>query len=149
MKMCLTGFAGMLAAPGPFSCSQQPNSVLYSGVWFAALDGTAPSTYSSGCQYSYVQLPSGWVVADDNSVSRSAIAAYRWGTDVMVVANGYAYGTSNYYTGRLYSTSQLYSDGAGGYRPANCNLRILIQCWKSGKCISILLLFLSNEVCSV
>ena len=149
MRKHLTGSARLLAAPGPFSCSQQHNSVLYSGVWFAALDGTASSTYSSGCQYSYVQLPSGWVVAADNSVSRSAIAAYPWGTNFMVVANGYAYGTSNYYTGRLYSTSQLYSDGGGGYRPANCNLRILIQCWKSGKCISILLLFLSNEVCSV
>ena len=46
---------------------------------FAALDGTSPTDYSPACQTSYIQLPSGWILAPDNEVSQGVILAYPWG----------------------------------------------------------------------
>ena len=97
----------------------------YSGVQFAALDGANPSDSSSGCQSSYIYLPSGWIIAPDNSVSRSAIGSYPWGTDKMVMADGYAYYTSRYGYGGYGSSYLSFSSGA--YMPRSCNMRILIQ----------------------
>ncbi len=112
------------------ACSKKSNSLFYSGVWFAALDGTAPSDTSVSCQTSYIQPPTGWSLAMDNAVSQGAIRAYPWGTHVMVVASGNSYGTSLYTIG-LFSSSMVVSDGSGRFKPSGCSLRILIQCDQS------------------
>ena len=101
-------------AAGPVSCriarGLRTSSIAYSGVVFAALDGTDPLDSSAGCQGSSIRVPSGWILAPDNAVSQGVIRAYPWGTLVVVVANGNAY------------------DSAGGYKPNLCSLRILIEC---------------------
>jgi hypothetical protein len=108
----------------------QRNSILYSGVWFAALDGTAPSQTSVGCQRSFLRIPTDWVLAPSNSLSQSVIRAYPWGTYLVVLADGNAYGSSIVSFG-LSLSSVLFTDGAGGYIPGYCDLRILIQCGES------------------
>jgi hypothetical protein len=58
------------------------------------------------------------------------VRAYPWGTNLVVLADGNAYGSSVFSFGFLLS-SVLLSDGAGGYIPGYCDLRILIQCGES------------------
>jgi hypothetical protein len=108
-------------------------SVTYSGVVFAALDGTSPSGYSYGCQTAYVQLPSGWIIAPDNAASQEVIRAYPWDTAVMLVANGNSYGTALYRAG-LWASNGLLYNGAGGYMPGACYFRVLIQCDSCSLC---------------
>lgn len=114
------------------ACTRLSNSVLYSGILFAALDETAPSATSISCQTSYIQLPTGWILAQDSAASQGVIRAYTWGTHVMVVAGGNSYGTF-LYTAGLFSPSMLMSDRAGWYKPSGCSLRVLIQCSEYGQ----------------
>ena len=86
------------------------------------------------CQNYSLPLPLGWVLAADNADSRYIIGAYRWGTDAMVVANGYGYSGSYWavtaqdpqprlpgtYHGSLFlitsgSTYKTINCGIGGY----------------------------------
>jgi hypothetical protein len=113
----------------------ETNAVEYKGLAYRTLDGTSPlDTSNSKCQNYDLALPSGWALAADNADSRYVIGSYRWGTHALVVANGYAYWTTNQgsYAGSLWSSGFLSTSGST-YRIINsCNTLILIS--KSGAC---------------
>ena len=69
----------------------ETNAVEYKGLVYRTLDGMSPLDTNFKCQNYYLPLPSGWALAADNDDSRYIIGAYRWGTDALVVANGYGY----------------------------------------------------------
>ena len=108
------------------SCSQHPNAILFSGTWFAALDGTSPNDSYRDCQLSFTQLPAGWILAVNNDVSQNVIQTYPWGTFVMAVADGFSYWTYPY--SGPWIQNVLISNGNEGYVPKYCDLRVLIQC---------------------
>ena len=66
------------------------------------------------------------ISSPDTSETRSVIAAHPWSTAVVVMSNGVAIGTSNYETGRIWSTNCLVWSG-NRVKPCNCNLQILTR----------------------
>ncbi len=79
--------------------SADGKTVIYKGYGYKTLDETSPNSgpYSynnRGCQTSYIALPSGWSVADENEDSKRVIGAFSWGTYCLAVANGNSYATS-------------------------------------------------------
>jgi hypothetical protein len=79
--------------------------------------------YSSTCQNYYASLPTGWIIAPDNSDSYTVITAYTWSTTVMLTSgNGYCTAECGGYN---YGSSYLRTDGS--YYLSNiCNGQILI-----------------------
>ena len=104
----------------------ETNAVHYKGLVYRTLDGTSPHDTGYKCQDYYLGLPSGWALAADNADSLAVISSYPWGTHVMVLANGRAYGTRAYSTGSLCSYSGLSTSGST-YKVANCHFLILIS----------------------
>jgi hypothetical protein len=116
--------------------------IAYAGQNYAALDGWSPTDEdTSGCQSSYLSLPDGWSIAQNNANSISVIASYPWGTDLMVLADGSQFYTRNSrYSGMAGQSRTWYccSDGATAlgqstdsygnaqYRVNACARRILI-----------------------
>jgi hypothetical protein len=74
----------------------ETNAVEYKGLVYRTLNGVSPLDTNFQCQNYYLPLPSGWVLAADNADSRYIIGAYLWGTDALVVANGYGYRGGSY-----------------------------------------------------
>ena len=94
------------------------------GMQYALLDNTDPTVISSGCQTTGYSIPTGWKVAPDTPLHRSALSCYPWGTDCVLFANG------NSYTPQLDAcrTNDLLKEGPNTdcHRPASCNTRILL-----------------------
>jgi hypothetical protein len=108
----------------------EANAVEYNGLLYRTLDDvTSPlNTCACNCQNYYLGLPSGWALAADNADSIYVIRSYRWGTQVMLVANGYGYYTASEESsaGQYWSSGYLYTSGST-YKAGACNLLILIS----------------------
>ena len=71
------------------------NSIrLTTGIEYAAVDMRNPNTLALSCQVGAVTLPSGWIIAEDNSVARQVISEHPWGATCVVLATGLAYSTA-------------------------------------------------------
>ncbi len=104
----------------------ESNAVEYNGRVYRTLDGTSPlDAGSSKCQNYYLALPSGWVLAADNADSLYVITSYRWGTNAMVVANGYTYYTAQ--ENAYYSYYTALSTSGSTYKVMSCISLILIS----------------------
>jgi hypothetical protein len=106
----------------------ETNAVEYNGRVYRTLDGASPLDTSARCQNYYLGLLSGWALAADNADSQYVIRSYRWGTHVMVVANGYAYCTASQGSGAGsfwgYGVLRMYGSE---YIVNSCNHLILIS----------------------
>jgi hypothetical protein len=101
----------------------ETNAVEYNGRVYRTLDGASPLDTSLRCQNYYLGLPSDWALAAGNADSLHVIRSYRWGTSVMVVANGVGYWTGR---GDYYSNTGLSTSGST-YMVTQCHLLILIS----------------------
>ena len=105
--------------------------VIHDGRAWATLDATEPQESGIACQDYWLALPEGWQVAPepDAAVRANVIGAYGWGTDHLIVANGYTYWTANgtpkgQNPGEYYTNEWLFQN-SNEYQ-ARCYARILI-----------------------
>jgi len=102
----------------------------YKGYEYRALDGTAPTDTSSGCQVEYMALPvGGWSLTEYNADAVAVTAAYHWGTIVVVYADGRGVFTARWgspYAGSTHGSDRLDQSG-NTYKPSVCQNRILLR----------------------
>jgi hypothetical protein len=58
------------------------------GGIYATLDNVAASATEASNQADVVAIPNGWSVAPADAAAHQAAAAYPWGTDCLVLADG-------------------------------------------------------------
>lgn len=68
-------------------------TVVYNGNSYRCLAGWRKNADYTGCQNSFIDIPSGWRIADDTADSQHVIGSYKWGTHTLVVANKTVIGT--------------------------------------------------------
>jgi hypothetical protein len=110
------------------------NTVTSGGRVFATLDFTDPSKGCCECQGSYLSIPEGWKLAENDAVSQSVITGNSWGTAVVFLGDGCGYVASDFYdynyymnyNSGLYYCTSLYVSGST-YKPPICDTRILIE----------------------
>ena len=106
--------------------------VSYNGVFYAALDGTHPDNAMVGCQYDYLPLPDGWMLAEEGEATKLVANSFDWGTHVVTTA-GRGYNTKACLS--CSPVSQLTTDnGNGEFKPDTCYDRVLIQTTTWKKC---------------
>lgn len=66
-------------------------AVTVAGLQYSLLDGTEPESATLGCARERVHLPSGWLLAPVVPETFRALALHAWGTDCVVLADGYGY----------------------------------------------------------
>ena len=103
-------------------------TIVYNGYEYRTLDGTSPSQTASGCQSYYLPLPSGgWELAPGDAESIEVTAAHPWGTDVLVMSNGYGYRTQNLPPPGAYLFDSVLLTSGSQYRVDVCNGHILMR----------------------
>jgi hypothetical protein len=130
-----------------------PYSVSYGYQHNLLYDFLMSSDYGAGCQSSYLAVPPGWIIAPYDSYSQYVIQNYFVYADLIILADGCAYGTRRFYGANLkYACNFLLSSrsfytttgpgsgwGAGsngggpytgtpGYMGISCSSQILIRC---------------------
>eukprot|EP00285_Hemiselmis_virescens_P011749 CAMPEP_0173393108 /NCGR_PEP_ID=MMETSP1356-20130122/21915_1 /TAXON_ID=77927 ORGANISM="Hemiselmis virescens, Strain PCC157" /NCGR_SAMPLE_ID=MMETSP1356 /ASSEMBLY_ACC=CAM_ASM_000847 /LENGTH=1129 /DNA_ID=CAMNT_0014351075 /DNA_START=21 /DNA_END=3410 /DNA_ORIENTATION=+ len=108
----------------------QPDAKRVGDYEYALIDRSNPDDRRVGCQRHYHDLPAGWEIAPDNADVIRAIAAKPWGTHVVVVASGRAYGTSTYPpAGRAFNggSTRWLSRSGSKYKPSLCHARVLMR----------------------
>jgi hypothetical protein len=98
----------------------------YNNYEYAMLDGTKANNNAVACQNNWLPLPAGWELAPfSEDVAKNVIAAHNWGTSVVVFSNGQGWGTKSY-GGNIFGGS-WFSQSGNQYKPAGCNMRMLIR----------------------
>ena len=105
---CTACAAGYYSMSGQSQCTvfptgttnsiQPTNFITVYGHKYATLANTNPSLGGATCQYTYLSLPVGWIIAPNNCQSWFALGCNYWQTYVAVLADGTAYDTQQYYT---------------------------------------------------
>ena len=101
---CPDGYKSSLAgswncttcAEGFYVVNAITNVVQYNSYFYATLSNGPINGTVDSCQSGYVTLPYGWVIAPDTAESRTVIGSHSWSTDVVIVANNFAYSTASY-----------------------------------------------------
>jgi hypothetical protein len=100
------------------------NYVVFNQTRFATIDNVVPEDTAVGCQSGSLSVPSGWTVAANTPDAVGAIMSYQWGTLCLVVNDGFSYTTRG---GVECGRGQLVSDSNGGFRPLECQRRVMIS----------------------
>lgn len=102
------------------------NAVVHNGKVYSLLTHVPPDSTLLYCQEVFLPVEDGFQIAPDDEDSRTVIGGHKWGTQMVVLANGNAYFTLNLGSpGSLWGSGQLLQDGPNFFKPLNCHLQIL------------------------
>ena len=110
---------------------RERNMVVYNGNIYKTLADWDKNDTNVVCQnagwgyQTYMEIPNGWRIADDNQDSRQVIRSKPWKTHVLVLSNGNSYGTSGFTDGSFYSSGMLLRSG-NSYSQNVCHGGILL-----------------------
>ena len=90
--------------------SEDDYTVSYKGKLYKCLAGWKKNDPRILCQTWFIDIPSGWRVADNNGDSRHVIMTNAWGTHSMVVNDKRVYGTPSWNTGNFVDGWKDYID---------------------------------------
>ena len=81
--------------------------MIYNNKTYAVLSHADPNGAGSACQSGYMSVEPGFVLAPQDADSLAVIAAHKWSTTVVILANGVSY---------FSKSNALYSNGANKLR---------------------------------
>ena len=110
---------------------RERNMVVYNGNTYKTLANWDKNDYNVVCQHAnwgyqtYMEIPDGWRIADDNQDSIQVIGSKPWKTHVLVLSNGNSYGTAGYSNGHFFGANYLLRNG-NSYSQNVCHGGILL-----------------------